>query len=140
MPVERLTSRRYAEQLRRRINPPFWRRVPWTWTQGETAIEVQGPGAIPPEDTGTSHLSVADAGGNAVAITQTINTLFGSGITVPGTGIVLNNEMDDFSAAPGTPNVYGLIDTTGVNAVAPGKRPLSSMSPTIASGTSGPSS
>ena len=62
---------------------------------------------------------------------MTINTPFGSGITVPGTGIVLNNEMDDFSIAPGQPNVYGLVDMRGANAIAPGKRPLSSMTPTI---------
>ncbi|MDP6244251.1 MAG: gamma-glutamyltransferase, partial [Myxococcota bacterium] len=64
---------------------------------------------------------------------MTINTPFGSGITVPGTGIVLNNEMDDFSKAIGRPNVYGLVDERGANAIAPGKRPLSSMTPTIVS-------
>jgi gamma-glutamyltranspeptidase/glutathione hydrolase len=74
---------------------------------------------------------VSDAAGNAVAITETINTPFGSGITVPGTGIVLNNEMDDFSVATDTPNAYGLVDTRGANAVAPGKRPLSSMTPSF---------
>ncbi|MFT5441283.1 MAG: gamma-glutamyltranspeptidase/glutathione hydrolase, partial [Myxococcota bacterium] len=63
--------------------------------------------------------------------TKTINTPFGSGITVPGTGVVLNNEMDDFAIAPDTPNAYGLVDTTGANAIAPFKRPLSSMTPTI---------
>jgi gamma-glutamyltranspeptidase/glutathione hydrolase len=62
---------------------------------------------------------------------MTINTPFGSGITVSGTGIILNNEMDDFSKAPDKPNVYGLIDVRGANAIAPGKRPLSSMTPTI---------
>jgi gamma-glutamyltranspeptidase/glutathione hydrolase len=62
---------------------------------------------------------------------MTINTPFGSGITVPGTGILLNNEMDDFAKARDTPNVYGLVDTRGANAIAPGKRPLSSMTPTI---------
>jgi gamma-glutamyltranspeptidase/glutathione hydrolase len=66
-----------------------------------------------------------------VGITLTINTPFGSGITVPGTGIVLNNEMDDFAKAPDVPNVYGLVDTRGANAIAPGKRPLSSMTPTV---------
>jgi gamma-glutamyltranspeptidase/glutathione hydrolase len=76
-------------------------------------------------------LSVADASGNAVALTQTVNLLFGSGLTVPGTGIVLNNEMDDFSVAPDVPNAFGLIDVRGANAIAPGKRPLSSMTPTI---------
>ena len=72
-----------------------------------------------------------DAAGNAVALTMTINTPFGSGITVPGTGVVLNNEMDDFSVARDTPNTYGLVDTRGANAIAPGKRPLSSMTPTL---------
>ena len=80
-------------------------------------------------DAGTAHVSVVDADGNAVAITTTINTAFGAGILVPGTGIVLNNEMDDF-ALPGGRNVYGLSGSVA-NAIAPGKRPQSSMSPTI---------
>jgi gamma-glutamyltranspeptidase/glutathione hydrolase len=130
VPVAALISKRYAAELRARIDPPRWRRWPWTWLQGETAIEVEGPGQLP-DDAGTTHLSVGDAAGNAVAITETINTPFGSGITVPGTGIVLNNEMDDFSKAVDTPNVYGLLDTRGANAVAPGKRPLSSMTPSF---------
>jgi gamma-glutamyltranspeptidase/glutathione hydrolase len=74
---------------------------------------------------------VTDAQGRAVALTMTINTPFGSGITVPGTGVILNNEMDDFAVATGTPNSYGLIDTRGANLVASRKRPLSSMTPTI---------
>ncbi len=78
----------------------------------------------------TTHISAADAEGNWVAITATVNTSFGSKIVVPGTGIVLNNQMDDFSAQPGVPNAFGLIGAEA-NAVAPGKRPLSSMSPTI---------
>ncbi len=73
---------------------------------------------------------MADADGNWVGITATINTLFGSKVIVPGTGVVLNNEMDDFSIAPGTPNAFGLVGAEA-NAIAPGKRPLSSMSPTI---------
>lgn len=81
-------------------------------------------------DHGTAHLSVVDGAGNAVALTTTINTAFGAGFTVPGTGIILNNEMDDFAVAPGAPNVYGLTGTTA-NAIVPGKRPQSSMSPTI---------
>jgi gamma-glutamyltranspeptidase/glutathione hydrolase len=130
VPVEKLLSPEYAARQRARINPAWWRRAPWTWGRGEVAIEVPGPG-FAPDDAGTTHLSVADAHGNAVALTETINTPFGSGITVPGTGIVLNNEMDDFSVAPNRPNAYGLLDTRGANAVAPGKRPLSSMTPTI---------
>ena len=130
VPLGRLLSSRYAAVQRRRINPPRWRRPPWTWHRDEVAIDVAGSG-IPPDDAGTTHLSVADAGGNAVSITQTINLLFGSGVLVPDTGIVLNNEMDDFSVAPGRPNAFGLVDVHGQNAVAPGKRPLSSMTPTI---------
>jgi gamma-glutamyltranspeptidase/glutathione hydrolase len=78
----------------------------------------------------TTHLSTADAEGYWVACTATINTSFGSKVIVPGTGVFLNNEMDDFSAAPGVPNAFGLVGAEA-NAVAPGKRPLSSMSPTI---------
>src|SRR5262245_32406938 len=118
VPVAKLTSKEYAAELRARIRPDG------------PAIKVTGSG-LPPQDTGTTHLSTADAAGNAVALTMTINTPFGSGITVPGTGIVLNNEMDDFAKATDTPNVYGLVDTRGANAIAPGKRPLSSMTPTI---------
>jgi gamma-glutamyltranspeptidase/glutathione hydrolase len=82
------------------------------------------------ENKHTTHLTVADKSGNWVAMTCTINTSWGSKVMVPGTGVVLNNEMDDFSLAPGTPNAFGLVGSLA-NAVAPGKRPLSSMSPTI---------
>ncbi|HBJ34107.1 MAG TPA: gamma-glutamyltransferase, partial [Planctomycetaceae bacterium] len=78
----------------------------------------------------TTHLTTADADGNWVAITNTVNTTFGSCVVIPGTGVVMNNQMDDFSIAPGTPNAFGLIGAEA-NAIAPGKRPLSSMSPTI---------
>jgi gamma-glutamyltranspeptidase/glutathione hydrolase len=78
----------------------------------------------------TTHFATADAEGNWVSITATINTAFGSKVVVPGTGVLLNNEMDDFTAAPGTPNAFGLVGGEA-NAIAPGKRPLSSMSPTI---------
>jgi gamma-glutamyltranspeptidase/glutathione hydrolase len=78
----------------------------------------------------TSHLSVVDAEGNAVALTTTVNLLHGSCLVVPGTGILLNDQMDDFDAAPGVPNAFGLQGGTA-NAVAPGKRPLSSMAPTL---------
>lgn len=83
------------------------------------------------DDSGTSHLSVIDRQGNAVACTETINLAFGSYVVVPEFGIVLNNEMDDFSARPGEPNAFGLIQSRA-NAIAPGKKPLSSMTPTIA--------
>lgn len=83
-----------------------------------------------PEGTDTSHFSIIDAAGNMVAATLTVNTPFGSAFMVPGTGFVLNNEMDDFSAKPGEPNAYGLIGFTA-NEIQPHKRPLSSMSPTL---------
>jgi gamma-glutamyltranspeptidase/glutathione hydrolase len=78
----------------------------------------------------TTHVAAADAEGNWVAMTQTVNTAYGSLVIVPGTGVALNNQMDDFAIAPGTPNAFGLVGAEA-NAVAPGKRPLSSMSPTI---------
>jgi gamma-glutamyltranspeptidase/glutathione hydrolase len=84
----------------------------------------------------TTHIAVADDEGNWVALTQTVNTAFGSKVIVPGTGVILNNQMDDFSIQPGVPNVYGLVGAEA-NAIAPGKRPLSSMSPTIVLDPSG---
>jgi gamma-glutamyltranspeptidase/glutathione hydrolase len=86
--------------------------------------------SVSAHDHGTSHLCVVDREGNVVALTTTINTAFGAKLMVPGLGIILNNEMDDFSAAPGAANVYRLIGGEA-NAIAPGKRPLSSMTPTI---------
>jgi len=82
------------------------------------------------EGQDTSHFSIMDTQGNLVSSTMSINYPFGSGMTAAGTGVLLNDEMDDFSASPGTPNIYGLVGTQA-NAIAPGKRPLSSMSPTI---------
>ena len=82
------------------------------------------------EQMETTHYSVVDADGNAVAVTYTLNGGYGNGITVPGLGFLLNNEMDDFSAKPGTANMFGLVQGEA-NAIAPGKRPLSSMTPTI---------
>ena len=82
------------------------------------------------EKTETTHYSVVDAQGNAVAVTYTLNGGYGNGITVPGLGFLLNNEMDDFTSKPGTPNMFGLVQGER-NAIAPGKRPLSSMTPTI---------
>jgi len=97
--------------------------------------EIQaGPPA--PEGMHTTHLSIVDGAGNAVAITTTINWWFGAGIVVRGAGFVLNDEMDDFAAIPGTANSYGLVQSTP-NAVGPGKRMLSSMTPTIVVGTDG---
>lgn len=86
----------------------------------------------PPADDGTetTHFSIVDRMGNAVANTYTLNTSYGSGVTVPGAGFLLNNEMDDFTSKPGVPNAYGLIQSSR-NAIAPRRRPLSSMTPTI---------
>ena len=82
------------------------------------------------EGTETTHYSIIDAAGNAVAVTYTLNNSYGSGITVPGLGFLLNDEMDDFTAKPNSPNLYGLVQGEA-NAIQPGKRPLSAMSPTI---------
>lgn len=117
VPVERLTSKDYAAVLEVRpgsVLPP----------------EGYGSHAPPPDDGGTTHVSVIDASGAMAACTSTINTSFGSHVFVPEYGIVLNNEMGDFTAQPGVPNNYGLMGTEQ-NAVEPGKRPLSSMSPTL---------
>jgi gamma-glutamyltranspeptidase/glutathione hydrolase len=92
--------------------------------------EAYGLPLDPGEDHGTHHISVIDGDGLAVALTTTINTSFGSGVVDPGSGLLLNDEMDDFVAAPGVPNHFGLVGNER-NAVAPGKRPLSSMSPTV---------
>ena len=97
---------------------------------GLSAVRTTEPRATLVPDAGTAHVSVVDTDGNAVALSTTINTGFGAGLLVPGTGIVLNNEMDDFVLAPDTPNVYGLVGGAA-NVPAPGKRPQSSMSPTV---------
>lgn len=88
--------------------------------------------SVPPglESPHTTHFSIADKDGNAVSNTYTLNSIFGSGVVVEGAGFVLNNEMDDFSAKPGAPNIYGVVGKTA-NKIQPGKRMLSSMSPTI---------
>jgi gamma-glutamyltranspeptidase/glutathione hydrolase len=117
VPVERLVSDEYASQQAARYQPEG---------QPVTGVDVSQA----PDDAGTTHISVMDRHGNAIALTQTINTIFGSRITVPGTGIVLNNEMDDFSVGPELPNYWEAVGSAA-NAVMPGKRPLSSMTPTI---------
>jgi gamma-glutamyltranspeptidase/glutathione hydrolase len=117
VPVERLTSMEYADQQAARIRP-------------DGQPDVPDRLSAPPDDAGTTHISVIDRNGNAVALTQTINTIFGSKITVPGTGIVLNNEMDDFSVDSQTANLWEALGSEA-NGVKPGKRPLSSMTPTI---------
>lgn len=93
------------------------------------SLDLDGPKNIQ-EGFHTTHLSVVDAEGNRVSATLSINLPFGSAYTVAGTGVILNNEMDDFSAKPGEPNAYGLVGNDA-NAIAPGKRPLSSMSPSM---------
>ena len=85
---------------------------------------------LAPESTETTHFSIVDAAGNAVANTSTLNGGYGSGVTIPGTGILMNNEMDDFTAKVGVKNMFGLLQGPA-NAIVPGKRPLSSMTPTI---------
>jgi len=120
---DKLTSPAYAKQLAARISDD---KVLRPEQYGDK--ELAPPDA--PHDHGTSHLCVADGEGNVVALTTTVNLLFGSRIVDPASGVVLNDEMDDFSAQPGAPNAFGLIGAFA-NAVAPGKRPLSSMTPTI---------
>jgi gamma-glutamyltranspeptidase/glutathione hydrolase len=87
-------------------------------------------GLLATESSCTTHISILDCDGNAVALTFTINGRYGSGVTVPGLGFLLNNNMDNFSVRPGSPNAYGVVHGEA-NAIAPGKRPLSSMAPTI---------
>ena len=120
VPLKGLISKRYADELAATIKP----------TQARTAKDIKPGKPQPYESDQTTHYSVVDKAGNAVAVTYTLNTNFGSGIVAKGTGIMLNNEMDDFSAKPGVANAYGLVGGDA-NAVAAGKRPLSSMTPTI---------
>jgi gamma-glutamyltranspeptidase/glutathione hydrolase len=120
VPVQALTSKAYAKTLAQRID--LAHAIP--------SADIR-PGRLQPyESDQTTHYSVADRDGNAVAVTYTLNTFFGSGMVAGHSGILLNNEMDDFSAKPGTPNMYGLVGGEA-NAIQPRKRPLSSMSPTI---------
>ncbi len=120
VPVEWLTSKEYGRALAATIS----------LAAARPSDEVR-PGVVPaPESPDTTNFVVMDAAGNVVVNTYTINLSFGSGITVSGAGFLLNDEMDDFSAKPGAPNVYGLLGKEA-NAIAPAKRPLSSMSPTI---------
>lgn len=120
VPWQALTSKAYAKSLAQKIDV----------NTARPSAEIK-PGKLAPyESNQTTHFSVVDKQGNAVAVTYTLNTYFGSGIVAGNSGILMNNEMDDFSAKPGTPNVYGLVGGEA-NAVQPYKRPLSSMSPTI---------
>lgn len=120
VPVKGLTSEKYAAKLRATIDP----------NKARPATEVKPNNPMPYESDQTTHFSVVDKQGNAVANTYTLNFSYGTGLVAEGTGILLNNEMDDFSAKPGVPNAYGLLGGDA-NAVEPSKRPLSSMSPTM---------
>ncbi len=122
VPVERLTNQYYADGLRASIHP-----------DKATPSDMLPGNADRTEREDTTHFSIMDAEGNLVAATLTVNLAFGNAFMVPGTGFVLNNEMDDFSAKPGVPNAFGLIGFEA-NEIQPGKRPLSSMSPTIIRG------
>ncbi|NIB41799.1 gamma-glutamyltransferase [Pseudomaricurvus alkylphenolicus] len=120
VPVKELIAKGYGQAIARRIHGD--RATP----SAQISPGLKGSD----ESRDTTHYSVMDADGNAVSNTYTLNFSFGSGITVPGTGILLNNEMDDFSAKPGAPNAYGLIGAEA-NSIQPKKRPLSSMTPTM---------
>ena len=120
VPVQRLTGLAHADSLRNLID--LQRAYPEN--------KIIGAELSDEESLETTHLSIVDADGNAVAATLTINLTFGSCLMAPGTGIFMNNEMDDFVAAPGSPNAFGLVGGEA-NSVAPGKRPLSSMTPTV---------
>ena len=120
VPWQALTNKAYAKSIAGEID----------LNKAKPSSEIK-PGKLAPyESNQTTHFSVVDKDGNAVAVTYTLNTTFGTGIVAGNTGILMNNEMDDFSAKPGVPNVYGLVGGDA-NAVGPKKRPLSSMSPTI---------
>ncbi len=118
-PLDRLLSKDYAAKLRAAIDP----------TKAGVSKDIK-PGTAPHEGSNTTHYSIVDKFGNAVAVTYTLNDWFGAKVTAAKTGVLLNNEMDDFTSKVGVPNLYGLVQGEA-NAIAPGKRPLSSMAPTI---------
>lgn len=120
VPIKALTNKAYANSIAQQID-----------MKRATASELIKPGQLAPyESPQTTHFSVVDKWGNAVANTYTLNFSYGSGLVASGTGILMNNEMDDFSSKPGVPNGYGLLGGTA-NAIEPKKRPLSAMTPTI---------
>ena len=118
-PLDRLLDKAYAEKIRAVIDP----------MKAGVSKDIK-PGVPPHEGVNTTHYSIVDNAGNAVAVTYTLNDWFGARVTAAGTGVLLNTEMDDFTVKAGVPNMYGLVQGEA-NAIAPGKRPLSSMSPTI---------
>ncbi|MEY4475611.1 MAG: hypothetical protein RL248_1378 [Pseudomonadota bacterium] len=118
-PIDRLLSKSYAADIRKQIIA----------NKATPSVEVQ-PGMQPHEKPETTHYSIVDHEGNAVSTTYTVNGRFGAVVIAPGTGFFLNDEMDDFTVKVGEQNMYGLVQGT-TNAIAPGKRPLSSMSPTL---------
>ncbi|WP_431313083.1 gamma-glutamyltransferase [Variovorax guangxiensis] len=120
-PLDRLLDKGYAEKIRGVIDP----------AKAGVSKDIK-PGVAPHEGSNTTHYSITDQWGNAVSVTYTLNDWFGAKVTAAKTGVLLNNEMDDFTAKVGVPNLYGLVQGEA-NAIAPGKRPLSSMSPTIVS-------
>ena len=120
-PLDRLLDKGYAEKIRAVIDPK----------KAGVSKDIK-PGVAPHEGSNTTHYSITDQQGNAVSVTYTLNDWFGAKVTADKTGVLLNNEMDDFTAKIGVPNMYGLVQGEA-NAIAPGKRPLSSMSPTIVS-------
>ncbi|MGP9557093.1 gamma-glutamyltransferase [Psychrobacter sp. AOP7-A1-24] len=120
VPASGLTSQAYADKLRTLIDP----------NKATPAATIKANNPLPYESDQTTHFSIVDKDGNAIANTYTLNFSYGTGLVADGTGILLNNEMDDFSAKPGVPNGYGLLGGDA-NAVEANKRPLSSMSPTL---------
>ncbi|HEY8031225.1 MAG TPA: gamma-glutamyltransferase [Methylocella sp.] len=120
VPVKRLISKAYAERLRAEIS----------LTRARPSAEIKALDPMPHESDQTTHFSIVDKDGNAVANTYTLNFSYGLGLVAEGTGILLNNELDDFAAKPGAPNAYGLVGGSA-NAPGPRKRPLSSMAPTM---------
>ncbi|MDB9319744.1 gamma-glutamyltransferase [Nodularia spumigena] len=141
VPVEKLISPDYAQKRRLEIDmkraKPASQIKPVDLPSFPTPHGLLPTPILPKESTETSHLTVVDDEHNAVSLTFTINLGFGAGIATPGTGIVLNNQMDDFAAAPGVPNAFGLVGNEAnalaqlANGIAPRKTPLSSMTPTI---------
>lgn len=120
VPVEALMSKEYAADMRDKISATF----------ATPSEQIKPADLAPYESDQTTHYSIIDKDGNAISNTYTINFSYGSGLVAEGTGVLMNNEMDDFSAKPGVPNAYGLVGGDA-NAVQAGKRPLSSMTPTI---------